>query len=227
VADPAGSLSADCADIVVIAGVNGAGKSSIAGAALRERGGEYFNPDEHARRYLDAFPNSRKVEANSYAWQKGKAALEAAIDDGTTFVFETTLGGRTITEILIAGATRKGAVLRVWYAGLESVELHIQRVASRVSKGGHDIDEEVIRGRYAASHANMVRLLPHLAELKAYDNSVEADPAAGARPNPRLVLAFDRDGITWPTNSSLASTPAWAKPLVMAAIKRFGGSLPE
>lgn len=225
-ADSAGT-PAGGAEIVVIAGVNGAGKSSIAGAALRERGGEYFNPDEHARSYVAAFPNSSQAEANSHAWQKGKTALEAAIADGTTFAFETTLGGRTITEILINGATRKGADVRVWYAGLESVGLHIQRVAIRVSKGGHDIDEEVIRRRYAASHANMVRLIPHLAEVKAYDNSDDADLEAGVRPSPRLVLALDRDGITCPTKSSLATTPTWAKPLVMAVLKRFGGSLPE
>ena len=35
--------------ITVLAGVNGAGKSSIGGAGLRENGADYFNPDEVAR----------------------------------------------------------------------------------------------------------------------------------------------------------------------------------
>jgi predicted ABC-type ATPase len=42
--------------IYVLAGVNGAGKSSIGGAAIRENGAEYFNPDEAARRIADANP---------------------------------------------------------------------------------------------------------------------------------------------------------------------------
>ncbi|MDD5260234.1 MAG: hypothetical protein PHD76_00130 [Methylacidiphilales bacterium] len=61
--------------------------------------------------------------------------LEQAIAKGSHFTFETTLGGKTITDILI-DAAKKGAVIRIWYAGLESLELHLQRVASRVKKGG-------------------------------------------------------------------------------------------
>jgi len=210
------------AEIVVLAGVNGAGKSSIAGDALRRLGGEYFNPDEHARRYLDTFPGASQIEANSYAWQTGKEALELAIANGTTFAFETTLGGDTITRILLDAASRRGANVRVWYAGLESVDLHIERVAARVSKGGHSIDDTDIRRRYTASHVNLVRLIPHIAGLQLFDNSEDADLAAGQQPNPRLLLAFDRDSISCPTAATVASTPDWAKPIVMAAIKRFG-----
>lgn len=206
----------------MLAGVNGAGKSSIAGEALREGGGEYFNPDEFARRYLGTFPNANQAEANSYAWQRGKDALERAIANRTTFAFETTLGGDSITRILLDGATRKEAIVRIWYAGLESVELHIKRVAQRVARGGHNIDEADIRRRYLSSHANLVRLIPHLAELNVFDNSEEADPAVGRHPRPRLVLAFDRENISYPTAAALASTPAWAKAIAMAAIKRFG-----
>ena len=39
--------------IYVIAGVNGAGKSSIGGAAFRAFGGDYYNPDEAARQLID------------------------------------------------------------------------------------------------------------------------------------------------------------------------------
>jgi predicted ABC-type ATPase len=35
--------------IFVLAGVNGAGKSSIGGAAFRQFGSDYYNPDEAAR----------------------------------------------------------------------------------------------------------------------------------------------------------------------------------
>ena len=42
--------------IHVLAGVNGAGKSSIGGAAVRQHGGEYFNPDEAARALREKNP---------------------------------------------------------------------------------------------------------------------------------------------------------------------------
>ena len=53
--------------VYVLAGVNGAGKSSVGGAAIRGFGGEYFNPDEAARQILRANPGLTQTEANSVA----------------------------------------------------------------------------------------------------------------------------------------------------------------
>ena len=52
----------------------------------------------------------------------------------------------------------------------------------------HDIPEDRIRERYDRSRENLIRLLPHLTELRVFDNSVEADPSRGAAPRPLLVL---------------------------------------
>lgn len=215
------------ARITVLAGVNGAGKSSIAGAMLRQSQGEYFNPDEEARRIRLKAPALSPAEANAQAWQKGKSFLEKAIAEGKDFAFETTLGGKSITDLMIEAVTQDRAELWVWYAGLESPELHLKRVSERVAKGGHDIPESDIRRRYETSHLNLIRLLPFLAKLSVYDNSREADPAQGARPEPQPVLVFDSRGISFPDTARLKATPAWAKPIVMAAIKNFGGVLPR
>ena len=85
--------------IQVLAGVNGAGKSSIGGAAVRERGGEYFNPDEAARQIRAEDPALSIVEANAIAWEAGRALLERAIAERLDYTFETTLGGETITGL--------------------------------------------------------------------------------------------------------------------------------
>ena len=132
---------ADAPCIYVLAGTNGAGKSSIAGARFRESGAEYFNPDEAARRILAANPAAGPEEANAAAWQHGKRLLERAISERLTFAFETTLGGDTITALLEA-ARSAGIEVRIWYVGLDSVERHIARVRSRVARGGHDIPVE-------------------------------------------------------------------------------------
>ncbi|MCU0793178.1 MAG: ZTL protein, partial [Opitutaceae bacterium] len=200
------------AEITVLAGVNGAGKSSIGGAHLRASGGEYYNPDEAARLAREASPGLTQAEANAFAWRQGKRRLEAAIADGTAFTFESTLGGDSITRLLIE-AVRHGATLRVWFAGLASVDLHLRRVAARVRKGGHDIPEADIRRRWVGSHQNLVRLIPHVTDLRIYDNSAEADPSAGRAPEPVLVLAITDGRLAFPASpEEVTVTPAWAKP---------------
>jgi predicted ABC-type ATPase len=202
--------------IYVLAGVNGAGKSSIAGAAFRHYGGDYFNPDEAARRLLAAHPGLDPAAANGAAWQKGRELLERAIREQLDFAIETTLGGSTITRLLADAATR-GVGIHVWYVGLASPALHIRRVRSRVRLGGHDIPEAAIRRRFEHSRLNLVALLPALTALRLYDNSTEADPAAGKTPVLMPVLIMENRKILNPDD--LPRAPDWAKPIVAAAIK--------
>jgi len=203
--------------IYVLAGTNGAGKSSIAGARFRESGSDYFNPDEAARRVRAADPALGRDEANAAAWVYGKRLLERAIAERSTFAFETTLGGNTITALL-GEALSGGMEVRVWYVGLDTAERHIARVRSRVAKGGHDIPDAKIRERFDRSRLNLVRLLPQLTELRLYDNSHDADPAENMVPQPALVLHMVKGRTV--TTCDLAKAPDWAKPILMAALKR-------
>ena len=199
----------------MLAGTNGAGKSSIAGAACRRAGVEYFNPDQAARLILARNPGLEQAEANSAAWHQGRRVLERAITERKTFAFETTLGGTTITSLL-QRALAAGVAVRIWYVGLESPELHIARVRARVARGGHDIPAEQVRARYDSSRLNLIRLLPLLTELRVYDNSAEADPHAGLAPEPLLVLHMRQGKIV--RSCPLAETPGWAKPILAAAM---------
>jgi predicted ABC-type ATPase len=203
--------------IWVLAGTNGAGKSSIGGALLRESGGAYFNPDEAARRILRESPTLDQARANSLAWSLGVRQLETAIRKKCDYFFETTLGGATVTARLLR-ALDAGQDVRIWYAGLAGPELHVARVAARVRSGGHDIPEETIRRRYDASRRNLVLLLPRLTELKVYDNSADANPERGKTPEPRLVLHLRGGKILGP--KSLRRTPEWAKAIVAQALKQ-------
>jgi predicted ABC-type ATPase len=202
--------------VYVLAGVNGAGKSSIGGATFNQRGAQYFNPDLAARHIQQADPSLTLTEANSLAWHQGRRLLERAVAERRTFAFETTLGGNTITALL-EKASERGLELRVWYAGLSSPELHIARVRQRVLRGGHDIPESDIRRRYETSRVNLIRLLPKLTELRVYDNSFEADPETGETPQVTLVLHVVNGRIVGPKD--LEHTPQWAKPIVAAALR--------
>jgi predicted ABC-type ATPase len=132
------------------------------------------------------------------------------------FALETTLGASTIPRLLTQAAAQDFEI-HVWYAGLSSPELHIKRVRARVRKGGHDIPEIDIRRRFEHSRLNLIQLLPMLAALRLYDNSAEADPAAGRIPTPILVLHMQRGKISGPAD--LSRTPDWAKPIVAAALR--------
>lgn len=202
--------------IYVIAGVNGAGKSSVAGETFRQSGADYYNPDEAARRLVTANPTLTQIEANSAAWHEGVRLLKRAIDERLEFAFETTLGANTIPRLL-KKAAKAGIEIYVWYVGLESAGLHIARVESRVARGGHDIAKEDIRRRYEHSRLNLIELLPFLRALRIFDNSAEADPAGGQTPKPILVLSMERGKILEPKD--LTHTPGWAKPIVAAALK--------
>lgn len=201
--------------IHVLAGVNGAGKSSIGGAAIRAHGGVYFNPDEAARRLMELRPALSQADANGHAWQQGRRLLERAIDEGLDYAFETTLGAHTIPALL-AKAIDRGVAVRMWYVGLDTPERHLARVKARVARGGHDIPEATIRRRFAHSRLNLVELLPRLAALRVYDNSVEADPADGRAPQPVLALHMDGGRIVGPAD--LSHTPDWARPVVASAL---------
>ena len=183
---------------------------------MRAFGGEYYNPDEAAKRLMAAHARMKQTQANAAAWHQGRRLLERAIAERLDFAFETTLGGSTLARLL-AQAAENGAEVHMLYIGLSSPELHLARVRARVRAGGHDIPEADIRRRYEHSRLNLIHLLPKLASLRVYDNSAQADPAKGKAPEPQLVLHIEKGKIRNP--GDLARTPDWAKPIVAAALK--------
>lgn len=201
--------------LFVLAGVNGAGKSSIGGHLLQQAGLIWFNPDTFARELMAATACAQS-EANAAAWQEGLRRFDAAIKQGRNHAFETTLGGRTMPA-RIKTATRSHEVM-LWFCGLSSPELHMARVQARVAAGGHDIAVSKIRERYPLALGNLIALMPDVAHLQVWDNSTEV--ARGkAIPDPVRVLEMEAGRLLWPTDvGSLRRTPEWAKPLLEAAL---------
>lgn len=122
---------------------------------------------------------------------------------------------------LLAHAASRGIAVHVWFAGLATVEQHLERVRRRASQGGHDIPEAKVRERYDRGRENLIRLMPRLASLRLLDNSTEADPARGRVPEPRLILDARAGRIIVPSDLAAlaAGTPGWAKPIVAAALR--------
>jgi predicted ABC-type ATPase len=200
----------------ILAGVNGAGKSSVGGARIRALGATYYNPDEAAALIRHKHPHLDAAQANSLAWHEGRRMLERAMSERLDLTLESTLGAATIPRMLAAAAD-DGAQVWIWYVGLDSAERHIARVKARVAAGGHDIPEADIRRRWEHSRQNLVALMPRLARLWVYDNSTEGDPRRGLTPKPRLLLEMKGARIVGPTD--LTSTPEWARPILARAMQ--------
>jgi predicted ABC-type ATPase len=156
----------------------------------------------HGRTFVDGHEGSKREDALSTP----RKATEAP----------RSLGGHTITGLLLKAAN-VGLPVRVVYIGLESADLHVHRVRARVRQGGHDIPEERIRQRYTNSRANLIRLMPHVAEVRIFDNTREMDTVAGDRPEPKPILHLKAGRL--PYLCPLSDVPTWAKPSVQAALE--------
>lgn len=203
--------------LFVLAGVNGAGKSSIGGHLLERQGLTWFNPDTFARELVAASGCDRET-ANARAWHESLRRVDEAIAGRHSHAFETTLGGRTMAA-RIADATATHDVM-LWFCGLASPDLHVARVRTRVNAGGHDIPEDRIRHRYPRALQHLIELMPRLTHLQVYDNSTDVEAGAPI-PDPTLVLEMDSGRLTWPSPDdvdALMKTPDWAKPLMEAAL---------
>lgn len=157
---------------VVFAGVNGAGKSTLFRSGLwqsYEFDGDMprVNPDEILKR-SGGSPASRSEQIDA-----GKQALKLAksyLDRRISFNQETTLTGRTALS-RIKQAHDLGYEVRLYYVGLASADLALERVRHRAEIGGHDIPEDDVRRRSDASIANFAKALDYCDEVRVYDNT--------------------------------------------------------
>lgn len=176
-----------------------------------------FKPHTFASELVQATVCAQTA-ANAAAWAEGMHRLDVAVAQRQDFALETTLGGRSVPARLRA-ASRTHDVL-VWFCGLDSPERHLERVRERVAAGGHDMAEAKIRERWRSAIANLITLLPELAQVCVFDNGAGVAPDEIV-PDP-VPVAISRDShLHWPVATDaaqLARTPDWAKPLLEAGL---------
>lgn len=154
--------------LYIISGCNGAGKTTAAYTVLPEvlNCQEFVNADEIARGLSPLNPESVAVEAGRLMLMRIDQLLAA----GQSFSIETTLATRSYLK-LVERAHRAGYTVHLLYFWLESPELALQRVAKRVSEGGHNIPEDVVRRRYKLGLSNLFQLyIPVVDEWVIFDN---------------------------------------------------------
>jgi len=162
------NTSAHTKRIVIIAGPNGAGKTTFA----RE-----FLPTDAE---LPNFVNADLIAAGLSpfapelaAFRSGRIMLKTIADyakRGESFSFETTLSGLSYAQ-MIPVWRESGYLVKLFFLSLPDVEMAIERVASRVKQGGHNVPEDVIRRRFAHGLQNFERYKLLVDSWQLYDNS--------------------------------------------------------
>jgi predicted ABC-type ATPase len=141
--------------LYVIAGCNGAGKTTASYTILPEilDCKEFVNADEIARGISPFQPEKVGIEAGRMMLKR----LSNLLESEESFAFETTLSTRSYVK-LVERAKQMGYQITCLFFWLDSEELAISRVATRVKEGGHNIPEEVIRRRYKGGLKNFFNL---------------------------------------------------------------------
>ena len=154
--------------IIVIAGCNGAGKSTIAPHLLRDAFGlkDFVNADTIAQGLSAFSPESVSMEAGRLMLKR----LKVLAKERKTFAFETTLATRFYANWL-AELQTKGFEFHLVFLWLENPELAIERVRERVASGGHNISEDVIIRRYFKGLRNFFGLYKPIANTWTFCNN--------------------------------------------------------
>lgn len=153
---------------VLIAGVNGVGKSTLYQSLQSLQDMPRVNTDEILREFGDWRNIGDVIVAGKIAVKR----ISQYFDEGITFNQETTLCGKSIL-CNIKKAKKRGYFIELHYIGVESVDIAKERVLERVKQGGHGIAEKEIEKRYVNTFDNLKLILPECDLTAFYDNTLE------------------------------------------------------
>ncbi|MGI4805086.1 MAG: zeta toxin family protein [Janthinobacterium lividum] len=158
-------------DLYIIAGCNGAGKTTASYTILPEilNCKEFINADEIAKGISPFQPETVSILAGRIMLDRINELLNQQVD----FAIETTLTTLSYRKT-IEFAKAKGYRITLLYFWLNDVDLAIERVKIRVSEGGHHIPEDVIIRRYYKGIDNLINVFKNLCDdWIIADNSVK------------------------------------------------------
>jgi predicted ABC-type ATPase len=149
--------------IVALAGPNGAGKTTFYHAHLQPAGLRFVNADVLAEElHIEAYAAARVADA----------VRQELVRQRESFVFETVFSDPAGEKLaFLKSAAQAGYNTILCFIGTAEPEVSEQRVAMRVSQGGHDVPAEKLVQRYPRILANLKAALRELPNVWVFDNN--------------------------------------------------------
>ena len=163
-------------ELIIIAGPNGSGKTSVTKKFLHHEWAEgttYINPDEVAN---EMFGDWNSIESILKAANYCAEWRERCINEKQSFVFETVMSSEDKIDF-INRAKKAGFFIRLFFISTDSPTINASRIADRVMKGGHDVPITKIVSRYFKSIKNCMKASMIVDRLYVYDNSIDGEDA--------------------------------------------------
>ena len=199
---PPSAAPAERPRLLVVAGPNGSGKTSVTEQGLRHewfRDCLYINPDNLAR---DRFGDWNSPAAVLQAARLADSMRESALAARQSVAFETVLSTEGKLDFL-RRARAAGYFIRLFFVGTGSPAINAARITQRVIKGGHEVPIAKIVSRFGRSMAHSVTAARLADRAYFYDNTPDDQPV-------RLIFRC-KDGRAEKTYAT--SLPAWAEPI--------------
>lgn len=162
--------------LIVIAGPNGSGKTSITSKILKHEWMEdavYVNPDIIAQ---DKFGDWNSPVAIRQSIEYCESLREECLVNKQSLIFETVLS-RIDKVDFVKRAIGNGFFVRLFFVSTQSPTINASRIASRVMEGGHDVPITKIISRFQKSIANASVLTRLVDRAYFYDNSIDNEDA--------------------------------------------------
>ncbi|MCD8031369.1 MAG: zeta toxin family protein [Bacteroides sp.] len=189
--------------LIVIAGPNGSGKTSITRRILHHQWMEdsiYINPDEVAQ---ERFGDWNSKEAILQSVKYCEELREKCLLEKRSLIFETVLSVEDKVDY-IARAKERGFFVRLFFVCTSSPVINASRIARRVMQGGHDVPITKIISRYEKSIANCCLASRLVDRTYVYDNS-ENDVEA------QLLFRLKEGNLE---KKYIEEIPEWAVPII-------------
>jgi predicted ABC-type ATPase len=168
--------------LIVIAGPNGSGKTSITNKILQHEWLEeciYINPDIIANEKFGNWNNEKAVlDAAKFATQ----LREECLIKKNSLIFETVFSSNEKVTFILK-AKEAGYFIRLFFIGTNNPKINASRIAQRVMEGGHDVPIRKIISRHSKSINNCCSIANQIDRAYIYDNSIDYN-------EPQLLFRF-------------------------------------
>ena len=149
-------------ELIIVAGPNGSGKTTLAKEYLAANEGDYvyLSADEIAYEMNPENPVSVRLKAGKEFYKRFNLSIKRC----KNVLIETTLSGKSVSNLIKQARKKSGYLVTLIFIFLDNEELCIERVKTRISKGGHPVPEKDIVRRFGRSIVNFWETYRHLSD---------------------------------------------------------------